>query len=255
MEDSLQAIGPEDKRWVGKDGHYHPHDYWLSLCGLYELYAFALDRLGDVRGRALLDCGCGQGHTSVMLAKRGARVIAFDTSEQDLATARSLALANGVGIEHRSMPFEHLDLPDASFDVAFGACVLHHVDIPAACRELGRVLKPGARAVFIENSARNPVLMFARRFIVGSFGVPRYGDDHEHPLTARDLDAMRSSFPGTFAVYYPDFLFFRLADFYIFQKRVGFLTSLTATLDRAFGKLPWIREFGYFKVIELTRSR
>ena len=85
-------------------------------------------------------------------------------------------------VEHKEMVFEKLDYPDAGFDLAFGACVLHHVDIPQAMRELSRVMKPGARAVFVENSARNPLLMFARRRMVGSMGIPRYGDDDEHPL-------------------------------------------------------------------------
>ncbi len=253
MTNSTKALSPADPLWVGKDGWYQPHDYWLSLCGLYRHYAFALERAGPLAGRTLLDCGCGKGHTSVMLAKHGARVTAFDTSEPDLEIARALALANGVDVTLRRLPFEQLDLPDGTFDVAFGACVLHHVDIPNAVRDLGRVLKPGGRAVFIENSAANPLLMLARRRLVGTLGIPRYGDDHEHPLRRSDLDAIRASFPGTMQVHYPDFLFFRLADFYIFHKRSAVLTWLTAALDRLCGRIPGVRKLGYFLVIELSR--
>lgn len=254
MPDSAQALSRAGPLWVGEDGWYQPHDYWLSLCGLYRFYAFALERLEPLEGRTLLDCGCGKGHTSVMLAKHGASVTAFDTSEADLATARGLAEANGVEVTHRNFPFEQLQLPDAAFDLAFGACVLHHVDVSRAVRELARVLKPDGLAVFIENSAANPLLMFARRYVVGSFGIPRYGDDHEHPLGPHDLDAIRASFPGTMQIHYPDFVFFRLADFYVLCKRVPVLTRLMAAFDRLCGRIPGIRKLGYFLVIELRRG-
>lgn len=247
------ARSAADPGWVGPEGWYQPHDYWLTLCGLYEHYAFALGLLGDVRGKALLDCGCGKGHTSVMLAKRGAEVHAFDISEPDLDIARGLARTNGVEVEWRTLVFEGLDYADQSFDRGFGACVLHHVDIPRAMAELQRVLKPGARAVFVENSARNPLLMWARTRLVGRMGIPRYGDDHEHPLRASDFEQMRKHFDGTVTVHHPEFVFFRLLDFYVLQRRVAPLTWLLRAADKLCGRLPWVRTFGYFLVVQFDR--
>src|SRR5947199_4121096 len=56
-------------------------------------YAYAL--LGDVRGRTVLDFGCGSGENTLLLARRGAKVIAVDISGDliDLARRR-LALNN-----------------------------------------------------------------------------------------------------------------------------------------------------------------
>jgi SAM-dependent methyltransferase len=249
--ETMSANNPD---WVGEDGWYKPHDYWLSLCGLYGLYAFSIERLGNLRGKRLLDCGCGKGHTSVMLAKRGAQVDAFDASGADLVIAARLAAANGVSVEHRAMVFEKLEYPDASFDLAFGACVLHHVDIPQAMRELSRVMKPGARAIFVENSARNPLLMLARRKLVGSMGIPRYGDDEEHPLRAEDFEAMRSHFNGQVTVHHPEFVFFRLIDFYILQRRVAPLSWLLRKLDALGQKIPVVREYGYFLIVQFDNA-
>jgi SAM-dependent methyltransferase len=186
-----------------------------------------------------------------MLAKRR-KVTAFDVSAENIETARRLADANGVTIDFRRTAFESLELQDGSFDLAFGACVLHHVDIPAACRELARVLRPGGRAVFVENSARNALLMLARRFLVGSFGIPRYGDDDEHPLTPGDLAAIEAAFPGRLRVHHPDFLFFRLLDFYILRKGVASVTAMLRGLDHAMGRIP-VEPLGYFQVIEIAR--
>ncbi|MBU0602742.1 MAG: class I SAM-dependent methyltransferase [Gammaproteobacteria bacterium] len=251
---SASTLSSNNPDWVGEDGWYQPHDYWLSLCGLYGLYAFSLDKLGDVRGKRLLDCGCGKGHTSVMLAKRGARVEAFDASGPDLAIAGRLAASNGVTVEHKEMVFEKLDYPDARFDLAFGACVLHHVDIPQAMRELSRVMKPGARAVFVENSARNPLLMFARRKMVGSMGIPRYGDDDEHPLRQGDFDAMTRNFDGKVTIHHPEFVFFRLIDFYILRRRAAPLSWLLRKLDALCQKIPVVREYGYFLIVQFDRA-
>lgn len=253
-DDVAPARSRDDPDWVGNDGWYQPHDYWLSLCGLYGQYQHALSLLGELRGKRLLDCGCGKGHTSVMLAKRGARVSAFDISEPDLLIAARLAHANGVDIDRGTMVFEHLTYADASFDLAFGACVLHHVDIARAVAELQRVLKPGGRAVFVENSARNPLLMWARRRIVGRLGIPRYGDDHEHPLRAADFEMMRMHFDGSVKVHYPEFVFFRLIDFYLLQRRSRALSWLLRSADRLGQKLPWVREFGYFLVVQFDRN-
>ena len=150
--------------------------------------------------------------------------------------------------------FEELDYPDASFDRAFGACVLHHVDIPRAVKELGRVLAPGGSAVFVENSARNPLLMLARRRLVGRLGIPRYGDDHEHPLRRSDFDAMRAAFDGSVTVHYPDFVAFRLLDFYVLRRRVPLLSRLLRGADRLCQRIPWVREFSYFLVVQFDRA-
>ncbi|MBK9113663.1 MAG: class I SAM-dependent methyltransferase [Nitrospira sp.] len=153
MSDSIAGVLQMNEKaspvegFVREDGWYAPYDYWLTLWGLYELYAYALALLGDVKDKVLLDCGCGPGHTSVMLAKRGAIVTAFDTADGQLDTARRLAKANGVNVTFLCKPFEELDFPDESFDVVFGTFVLHHVDLPKASRQLARVLKPGESGV------------------------------------------------------------------------------------------------------------
>jgi len=95
----------------------------------------------------------------------------------------------------------------------------------------------------------------ARKWLVGSFGIPKYGDDEEeHPLTVQDVKTLRDSFPGSMTVHHPDFLFFRLIDFYILQKRVPFLTWLLRLMDNGCVKIPLINRYGYFQVIEFNKS-
>ncbi len=240
---------------VTEDGHYQPYEFWLTTCGLYTYYDYALGLLGDLNGQHILDCGCGPGHTSIMFTHRGATVQGFDVDERELEKATALAEANGAEVDYSKQWFEEIDYPDASFDLAFGSCVIHHVDIRKAAVQLGRVLKPAGRGVFIENSNRNPLLMFARNRIVGHFGVPKYGDDEEeHPLRRDEIEMLRTHFPGTVRVHWPSLVLFRLADFYIFRGRSEFLSKLMRALDSVFGSIPYLRRFGYFQIIEFHKD-
>jgi SAM-dependent methyltransferase len=189
-----------------------------------------------------------------MLAKRGAVVTAFDTAAGQLDTGRHLASTNGVNVKFLCQPFEELEFPNESFDVVFGTFVLHHVDLPKAIGQLQRVLRPGGKAVFIENSALNPLLMAARSKVCGRFGVPQYSDDHEHPLTRGDISTIRNAFPDTCVIHYPSFLFFRLLDFYVFKKRWSWMTTLLERCDRAAGAIPSVRRYGYLQIVELRKE-
>lgn len=249
-----KTIIPPSETFVREDGSYAPYEYWMSLWGLRELYAYGLDLLGDLYEREVLDCGCGRGHVSVMLAKRGARVTAFDTAEAELTTAEGLARANGVQVKFLCEPFEELSLQDESFDLLFGTFVLHHVDLARACRQIKRVLKPGGHAVFVENSALNPLLMAARTYICGRFGVARYGDDHEHPLTRNDITMVKEAFPDACHVHFPSLLLFRLLDFYLFKRRSPLITAFLEKLDGMIGQIPIARKYGYLQVIHVWKT-
>src|SRR5262245_30798179 len=72
------------------DDAYLDHETWVRP---------AFGQLGDLSGLRALDYGCGHGMAAVVLARRGARVTAFDLSAAYLAEARSRARANGVAVK------------------------------------------------------------------------------------------------------------------------------------------------------------
>ena len=165
------------------DADYLDHETWIRP-------AFA--RLGDVRGKAVLDYGCGHGMTAVVLARAGACVSAFDLSPGYVAEAERRAGVNGVSVKFRAADAEHLPYADGAFDAVWGNAILHHLDLERAGAELHRVLKPGGVAVFCEPWGGNPLLGFARRRLPYP-GKERTPD--ERPLTRRDLAPLRSHFP------------------------------------------------------------
>ena len=116
------------------------------------------EALGDVRGRDVLDLGCGTGRHTAWLAEAGARVTAVDFSENMLERARVKVSAADVRFIvhdlHEPLPFD-----DASFDALVSGLILEHLrDLGRFFGEAHRVLRPQGRAVV---SAMHPA-MFLR---------------------------------------------------------------------------------------------
>ena len=171
---------PGDLRF--RDDDYLDHETWIRP---------AFDRLGDVANLSVLDFGCGHAMASVVLARRGARVTAFDLSVGYLREAQQRATANGVHVDFVQADGERLPFADNSFDRVWGNAVLHHLDVTKAANELRRVLRPGGVAVFCEPWGENALLEWARRSVPYP-GKHRTRD--ERPLLERDLHPLRSAF-------------------------------------------------------------
>jgi SAM-dependent methyltransferase len=103
------------------------------------------ERLRSMPGAAVLDLGCGGGHVSFAAAAAGTRVTAYDLSPEMLAAvAAEAARRNLSGIETRQGAAEALPFADAAFDAVVTRYSAHHWrDVPAALREVRRVLRPG----------------------------------------------------------------------------------------------------------------
>ena len=164
------------------DDAYLNHETWIRP-------AFAL--LGNLEGLRALDYGCGHGMAAVVVARRGARVTAFDLSPGYVDEVRRRAEANGAAAHFVTADVERLPFADGSFDRVWGNAVLHHLDVARAARELHRVLAPGGVAVFCEPWGENPLLAWARRRLSYP-GKDRTRD--ELPLRGRHLPILREVF-------------------------------------------------------------
>jgi 2-polyprenyl-6-hydroxyphenyl methylase/3-demethylubiquinone-9 3-methyltransferase len=97
---------------------------------------------GEVRGKSVLDAGCGSGVFSVIFAEKGAVVTGVDASEKAIEAGKELKRERGEeNVEF--MRADMLDLPfrDSSFDVVWAWGSVHHTERPMhALDELLRVL-------------------------------------------------------------------------------------------------------------------
>jgi SAM-dependent methyltransferase len=106
--------------------------------------------VGEVRGRRVLDAGCGTGYLARLLAARGASVVAADHSRKLLEIARAEEEREPRGLTFVHADLGHLDpLPDRTFDLVVSNVVMQDVvAFGAAFREFRRVLQPRGRLVF-----------------------------------------------------------------------------------------------------------
>lgn len=97
----------------------------------------------DVRGRTVLDAGCGTGRGTAALAGHHADVVAIDIGLKLAAAARRRCACRPAVGNVMSLPFS-----DATFDVVLSMEVIEHLPDPAlAVKEFGRVLKKGGHLV------------------------------------------------------------------------------------------------------------
>lgn len=102
--------------------------------------------------REALDVGCGAGHLAFALAPHVGRIIAYDPSESMLATVRGAAAQRGLtGIETASGRAEQLPYAAGRFDLVCTRYSAHHwLDVPAALKEMRRVVVSGGALLVID---------------------------------------------------------------------------------------------------------
>jgi len=152
-------------------------------------YAYHL--LGDIRGKTVLDLGCGTGENLVPLAKRGAQVIGIDISPDLIQLAQQRINSYGLTATVRPGSAYDTELPDESVDVVFSMALLHHLDLPKARNEIYRILRPGGLFILREPIRFSRTMNSLRKL----FPAPEADiSDYEHPMTRDELATVTQGF-------------------------------------------------------------
>jgi ubiquinone/menaquinone biosynthesis C-methylase UbiE len=109
-----------------------------------------------LRGKRVLEVGCGSGFAVQLFAEAGAQTSARDLTDWAVDTTRTRLAAFGLEADVATGDGESLDFPDASFDLVFSWGVIHHSsDMHRALGELVRVLRPGGDLVLMVYNRRS----------------------------------------------------------------------------------------------------
>lgn len=143
----------------------------------------------DLRGKRVLDVGCGAGGIDLLLARDhgAAEVVGVDVEAPALRCARALIERHGLGerVSFRQVEPGPLPFPDECFDVVFSKdAVIHIPDKDAWCRDAYRVLRPGGWVVASDwmrrdeepPSAEMIAYMAAEGLSFSMRSLPRYGE-------------------------------------------------------------------------------
>jgi len=106
--------------------------------------------LGAVKGKRILDLGCGEGYNTRLLAEREAKVVAIDISKELIKLAQAKEREEPLGIEYHVSDAARLTMFNKeSFDIVVAFMSLMDIpDLEGTLREVGRVLRKGGRFVF-----------------------------------------------------------------------------------------------------------
>jgi 2-polyprenyl-3-methyl-5-hydroxy-6-metoxy-1,4-benzoquinol methylase len=235
------ASSEQERRWASEAEFFNNQEYstdkldplvlnrYLKCSRPYLWPEYEFYVLGNLLGKAVLEVGCGDGSRSIMMALRGAHVVALDLSSHAIEAARIRAEKHGLGdrIEFHVTPME-LFHTDARFDVITAFALLHHL-IPvldSTLRQLKQYGKPGTRYLFSEPISLSKTLRRLRLMLPISIN----GTDDERPLERAELDIIRRNF--------------RRADFRYFNAALRVLLRIAkGSLEAA----PfWKRQLFYF---------
>ena len=117
-----------------------------------------IDSLARLRGKRVVDVGCGGGILAEAMAQRGAVVTGIDLAAKPLGVARLHAMESNVaGLDYREVSAEGLAAEQpAGFDVVTCMEMLEHVPEPAStAMACATMAKPGGW-VFFSTLNRNP---------------------------------------------------------------------------------------------------
>jgi ubiquinone/menaquinone biosynthesis C-methylase UbiE len=151
-------------------------------------YAFHL--LGDVRGKTVVDLGCGTGENIIPLLERGARVIGMDISPDLIAIAQKRLNVANLEATLTTGDAYATGLPDESVDAIFSMALIHHLDIKLVRDEMWRVLRKGGVIILREPIRFSKAYAWVRSLLPARDDISEY----EHPLTREELATMTHPF-------------------------------------------------------------
>ena len=164
---------------------------WPHLFPKEKLFAVA----GDMRGKKVLEIGCGEGIEAVQLAYCGADVTCMDISDVSIDVGRQRAALEGYTIDFRIVNIVEVEsLGEEDYDIVWCNLILHHVvdSLDNVMNKIHRALKPGGMFISREPIAYAQWLKNIRNL----FFVKKEGEiSEEQPFRESEFLAVSKYFP------------------------------------------------------------
>jgi len=208
--------------------------------------------LGNVKGKKILDVGCGVGSLAFYLAQKGANVTGIDLSSNLVEYCKEQSNNLGLSIEFKVMNAQIPDFEAESFDIILGSRVIHHLpDLGLFFNRCKKLLKKKGFIAFIEPLKKNPIVELNRKYF-----APKERTEHEHPLFISDIINSGKTFGNL--EHYEYFLLSPLAMYFsrFINKPYIFKTAYKVLnlIEKPLYKIAFLKEYCWqtvFKCIKL----
>lgn len=196
-------------------------------------------------GKRILEYGCATGGTTFSWARRGAKVVGIDISDEAVKIANESARREGLEVEFAVMNAEALEFPAKRFDMVVGTGILHHLDLNKSYSELARVLDSGGVTLFSEPMGHNPLINLYRRL------TPKMRTDDEHPFKMSDIRLAKQYF-GKLEVEYYNFLTLLTIPFRNWRS-YPIILGFANTIDQLLFKLlPFTKSWAWMVILKFS---
>jgi ubiquinone/menaquinone biosynthesis C-methylase UbiE len=219
---------------------------------------YALKKLwgeDGIKGKKILEIGCGMGVFSLFLARQDAEVYVIDVAIDRLIflkkQAENFGLKDKIKIICTSV--ERLPFPSEFFDAVYTKSVLIHTHIEEAAFEMNRVLKKDGIGVFVEPLKNNPFANFYRKY----FGpkewknITKYFDAKRvsrlvHPF---EKARVKNYYFISFAAFFWQFGWRK-------QRMFSFFVKILNSIEEILFKIiPPLKKWAWFAVITVQKKR
>ena len=139
------------------NGYKELREQEICLNDLLEQPAMS-EMIPDLKGKTVLDLGCGYGKNCIDFVNRGAeKVIGIDISEKMLEVAK--AESSHEKISYIRMSMTDISSLDMKFDFVYSSLALHYIeDFPKLMKDISDLLTNGGRLLF---SQEHPIMTAA----------------------------------------------------------------------------------------------
>lgn len=188
--------------------------------------------------KLILDYGCGIGNTAEKVSKYNAKSITgIDISEVSISKAKAFVQEKKINVQFKVDNCEESSFENGTFDIVYGAGILHHLKIDKCLNEIHRILKKEGELVFIEPLGTNPLINIYRKL------TPSSRSPDEHPLIKSDLNFIREKYDDVRIKYYG----FLTLVFFLFYKspEKSKIFRILAKLDQFLFKLNFFKFFAW----------
>ncbi len=210
-----------------------------------EPWTYFFSIIGNLKGKKVLDLGCGIGLLSIALAINEAQVTAIDISEIGISITNKRAKANNFQdrILAKCMSAYNIQCQDGYFDLVVGNGILHHLEMEEIIPEIKRVLKPNGYLCFVEPVIPNRFNRTIKNMLVKLFKIKKQDlTEDEEPLSKEEVNYIKSNFK-----------IISCQGFYFLSKINQLLDKIFENKSKHFPIFSLIDRFCY-KHIKFTRS-
>ncbi len=147
----LEKFSALASRWWDPNSEFRP------LHQINPLRLDWIDAVASIKGKRVIDVGCGGGILAESMSRLGAEVKGIDLAEKSLKVAQLHGLESGIKVDYEAISAESLaDREAAQYDVVTCMEMLEHVPDPSATiTACSKMVKPGGW-VFFSTINRNP---------------------------------------------------------------------------------------------------